>query len=510
VSGAAVGEYHRDALAAMLGETTPTAVVAVPPRAATVRAGLPNDTDVPVLSPDRRVGPGVVDRGDVLVVTVPDSGSGRDPSDPGRPSAGDGRAGTGRPAGAELETDDGDRTTDRTHRVCLTACVSLDVDPYDRSTSFDGLRAYAEGLPDGWLTADATHCSTELRAGFRTTVGVDGGRCSLVGVGRSGADLGVGTDAGVPDATLVAVYPNGAVRTGTVDPESFGLQGLDGVGAKRADTLRRAGYATPGDVVEAPPRDLASLQGFGSSTAASIRAAATARVRGTVVATGDDPLPRGDPVFVDIETDGLEPSVAWLVGVLDGSARDGHYLAFREPRPGDGSHLEAFLSWLRAEAGDRPLVAWNGYGFDFPVLRDRIREQCPEHLDAWEAASKFDPLRWARRTGDGNAALPGHNDELGTVASALGWEPATTGIDGGVVAELYTAYRRAWLAAADPRNVPEPDWGRLEAYCEDDVRALATVYGALSDAARRESQTGPGPGPDPGDGSRQGALSEFT
>ncbi|MFT4950132.1 MAG: hypothetical protein ACI9CA_002277, partial [Natronomonas sp.] len=51
----------------------------------------------------------------------------------------------------------------------------------------------------------------------------------------------------------------------------------------------------------------------------------------------------------------------------------------------------------------------------------------------------------------------------------------------------------------------EPDWDRLEAYCEDDVRALATVYEAIDDAPVRSTASGSGAA-----GGRQGSLSDFS
>ncbi|WP_276261476.1 ribonuclease H-like domain-containing protein [Haloglomus litoreum] len=499
--GDLVSAYHRDTVAAMLDEVGPDAIVAVQPRAGIVDAGIPPDTEAPVLTPSRSHRPeSVTAAGDTLVATIPDGADGL--------SAGDVRGRRGddlTDAGVGAAT--GDALDTASHRVCLTTAVSLTVDPYRRSTSFDGLEAYRARLPQGWLTGPTTHCSTALRAGYRTTTTVDGGACSLVGIGRSEASLGAGAgDEAVRTATLVEVYRNGAVGVETVDPETFGIRGTTGVGEKRAETLRAAGYLTPIDIAEAPPHELADLSGLGRSTATSIRAAARARAHDTVVATGDDSLPSGQPVFVDIETDGLEPSCAWLVGVLDGGGADGHYMAFREREPGDTGHLESFLDWLEANAGGRPLVAWNGYNFDFPVLRTQICDHCPGYLDAWEDTYQFDLLWWARDRNGGNAALPGRSNKLEAVAEALGWHPETTGIDGGVVARVYTAYRRAYLAAEDSRRVDQPDWDRLERYCEDDVRALATIYDALADAARRE----PGTTSDTGDGGTQGALSDFT
>ena len=492
--GPVVERFHRDTVAAVVAELAPDCVVAAPPRGNSVRAALSRGIDVPVLSPTRPGPVETIPAGDdsVLVVAAP----ARRRSVEGIRSVAAGDPAEREPPAAEPA-----------HRVCLTAEVALDVDPYERETSITGIETYADRLPAAWLTPRTTHCSTALRAGYRATTVVDGAEITLVGIGTTEASLGVGSSGDTGRGTLVELFPNGCSNCEDVDPAAFGLRGIRGVGEKRASVLREAGFGTPADVADAEPYELNDLSGFGGATTRRIRATAEARATGTVVATGDDPLPRGEPVFIDIETDGLEPSTAWLVGVLDGGPEDGHYMPFTERAPDDGSHLEAFLAWAEANAANRPLVAWNGYSFDFPVVRDLVRKHCPERLPMWDDAYQFDPLWWARDKNGGNAALPGRSNELEAVAEALGWEPQTTGIDGSVVAKRYSAYRREWLADGADGPVDEPDWDRLEAYCEDDVRALATIYEALTDASRRE------PGADTRSGtetSTQGALSDFS
>lgn len=495
VPGTAVSNYHSDTVQALVGGLNPDLLVAVPPQASTVDAALSPVVDVPVLNPGRSSRPGSVlsSEGDVLATTVPSSGESFSVDS------------------IEQNTQTGPKSTTPSdsapHRVCLTDQISLSVDPYERRTSVDGLDGYRDQLPDECFTSNTTHCSTALRAGYRATTSHGGDSCSLVGIGRSEASLGVGEDGPNGDtAALVEVYANGAVGVETVDPAAFGLRSVDGVGNRRAQTLRQAGYETPADIVASPLYELKELDGFGRSSSEGIQAAAKALESETAVATGDDSLPHSDPVFIDIETDGLEPSCVWLIGVLDGGATDGQYMAFEESKPGESDHIEAFLNWQQANAAGRPLVAWNGYSFDFPVLEDQIRQRCPTYADAWGDAYQFDLLWWARDKNGGNVALPGKDNKLESVAEALGWEPQTTGIDGGVVARLYSAYRRRFTAATDPGSVDEPDWGRLRRYCEDDVRALATIYDALAEAARRD----PGTTSESKDTGTQGALSDFT
>jgi uncharacterized protein YprB with RNaseH-like and TPR domain len=489
LSGTIVQQYHQDTITAILSVSDPDAVVATPPASSSVTPFLRRTTDQPILMPGRGVRPDVHTlAADALVVAL---GSDGEP-----------------PALAEATEDDQGgqiESEELVPRCIITSDLSLSVDPYERTTTLKGLDKYRETIPGAWQTPRTTHLSTALRPGFvRTICGSTSEQTTVVGIGQTEAQLGAGADVDVESPALVEIYSNGFVDVNEVDPESVGLRGITEVAHNRAQTLREAGYTSPADLATTRISEIANLDGLGSSTANTIHASATAQVEQRVVATGDGALPNGDPVFIDIETDGLEASTAWLIGVLDGDAEDGHYLAFRQREPGEGSHLEAFMTWLTGSAESRPVVAWNGLKFDFPVITDQLRHHCPEHLDAWDSTYTFDPLYWAREKG--NAALPGRSNQLEDVAEALGWEPTTNGIDGATVAKVYVAWRDLVKQANDPAQVPDPDWDRLEAYCEDDVRALATIYDGLREAARRKPEDHTPTGED----STQGALSDFS
>jgi uncharacterized protein YprB with RNaseH-like and TPR domain len=471
VPGAAVTRFHVDVIADAVDAADPDVAVAAGSEAAVVRPAL-RTADLPVLTPDRGVSADTAVAGDGVAVVA-------GPLDGLAPLA---ELLEGASAG----------------RACLVSgALSLSVNPHRREASLEGLAAYAD-LPDGWLSGRVTHLSTAIRPGYRGTWSPPGGgELTVHGGGVAGGRLGAGTDGSAPPLVVVDVYANGAVHAEALPPERLGLRGLTGVGASRAEALREAGLGDRAAVADASRGALTALPGVGEETARGMRASAQAVARGEVVPTGGGSLPDGDPVFVDIETDGLAASTAWLIGVLDGT--DGRYLAFREREPGDGTHLEAFLTWLEGNPG-RPVVAYNGYEFDFPVIREQVAEHCPDRLSTWDGRYTFDPLSWARR---GNAALPGRTNKLEAVAEALGWEPRTRGLDGATAAETYLAWRDRLEAAADPAAVEPPDWERLEAYCEDDVRALATVYEALREAAERETSVPTGAG------SAQGSLSDF-
>jgi uncharacterized protein YprB with RNaseH-like and TPR domain len=487
----------------MVEELAPDVVVATPPAPNAVAGVVRRGVSTPILTPGRGTRPdaAATEDGSFVIAALPGDEATLSPA------AIEDALDDDTPFGAAVPMQTGSR------RVCLTDTVSLSVDPYERSAQLEGVDTYRQRLPSAWRDSSTTHLSTSLRSGFERTVpGTVADELQFIGIGESQARLGAGVDTTNDEVAMVDLYENGAYSIELVEPDSFGLRTVDGVGKKTAKRLRRAGYHSPEDLLEARVTDLTQVQRIGKSKASTIRSAAKAVARGTVVATDNGSLPGGDPIFIDIETDGIEASTAWLIGVLDGGPQEGDYLAFREQHPGDSGHLEAFMTWLSGNGADRPVVAWNGYGFDFPVIKAQLREHCPSYVADWADAFQFDPLYWARNppNGKGNAVLPGRSNKLEHVAEALGWEPQTNGIDGGTVAELYVAYRNGLREADDMDAVAEPDWTRLETYCEDDVRALATIYDALKDAARyAPGTTGTDSGSESGSGT-QGSLSDFT
>ena len=497
VSGAAVSSSHRGTISAMVDSLSPDVLVATDPQANIVGPALNREFDLDILEVGTGMRPdvAVTDDNRCVVVALP---MGEDPLNPEQIAT--------RVEMSSVGEDPVDLAT--TPQICLIdQTVSLSVDPYARSATLDGTSSYRGRVPDQWWTACTVHLSTSLRAGFTTTRSHgDDGDTQFVGVGTSNADLGVGTTADTTQTTLVALYSNGAIDVSEIDPQKFGLRGVPEIGPKRFETLRNAGITTVDALADTPLRQLTELSGLGRTSANTVQTAAEAQSTNTVLPTGDDSLPNQEPVFIDIETDGLNPSTAWLIGVLDGDPEDGHYMSFREQAVGDGSHLKAFMTWLTGSAADRPVVAWNGYRFDFPVITEQLQQHHPDLVAAWTDRYQFDALWWAREKNGGNAALPGRTNKLEHVADALGWEPSTNGIDGATVAKLYTAYRSQVAGETDAGSVAEPDWDRLERYCEDDVRALATIYEYLEAAARQDSETKT----PTGENSSQGSLADFS
>lgn len=497
LSGAAVNTYHSETISAMVDSLSPDVLAATEPQMRVVAPMLRREFTIDILEVGTGMRPDVAvgDSSRCVVVALP---MGADPLDPEQIATQIKRQ----------SADDNLSDLTTASQICLiNKTVSLSVDPYARSATLDNVRSYRSRIPDSWWTAETIHLSTALRAGFTTTrAHGDSENTQFVGIGTSDADLGVGTRGDTTQATLVSVYSNGAIDVAEIDPQNFGLRGVPEIGPTRIETLRNAGIDTVESLADTPIRELIDLSGLGRTSATTIQTAAKAQTTNAVLPTGNDSLPNQEPVFIDIETDGLNPSTAWLIGVLDGGPDDGKYMSFREQAVGDGSHLQAFMMWLTGAAAGRPVVAWNGYQFDFPVITEQLQEHHPDLVEAWTDRYQFDALWWATRKNSGNVALPGRTNKLEHVAEALGWEPSTNGIDGGTVATLYTAYR-SYIAGKTTRNsVAEPDWDRLERYCEDDVRALATIYDHLEEAARQESETKK----PTGENSSQGSLADFS
>jgi uncharacterized protein YprB with RNaseH-like and TPR domain len=348
----------------------------------------------------------------------------------------------------------------------VSGLLELAVDTTSLSTSLVGREEYVAALDPAQLDGEYVHISARLPAEYRREW--DG--LTVLGGGR---------ESGYGDTPLVALdcRADGCVLTRSLNRSQLGLRALDGVGRTRARTLREAGFRDRAAVASADIETLASLDGIGRKTAERVTESAEAIDTGRVVRRSEAPLPDGDPVYVDIETDGLSPTITWLVGVLDGGSEEGTYRSFLATDPDEpGRAVETFMTWYTGTASNRPLVAYNGWQFDFPVLEEHIVEYCPHYEDDWASTYRFDPYRWA--ADEGNAVLPGRTNKLGDVTAALGHDRAETGLTGAAVARAY----RRWMDERSPGT--EPDWERFDRYCEDDVRGLATVYEALESSRR--------------------------
>ena len=366
---------------------------------------------------------------------------------------------------ASLSEAEADGSLDtNTETYVVSELLSLDIDTDSLSTTLSGLSEYRAAFSPAENRGSYTHLTTKVEAGYA----------------HQWEDLrirGIGLEegAGLPPLTCFTLDMEGHTNTESLDSGKLGLRAIHGVGPTTEDRLQKVGITTTEDIAATAVEDLAKIKGIGSKTGEKLRSNARAFTEGRVVRTSDTPLPGQDPVFIDIETDGLNPTIAWLIGVQDGI--DGNYISFIQPDPDEpGTAVRDFMLWYTANASGRTLIAWNGWNFDFPVLREQIAAHCPQYLKAWKRASKRDPLRWARDLD--NAVLPGRTNKLEHVAGALGWEHDDTGLSGAAVGRAY----RQWMETRSPDH--ELDWERHKRYCEDDVRSLAFIYEKMREANR--------------------------
>lgn len=318
--------------------------------------------------------------------------------------------------------------------------------------------------------------------------------CTVVGLGA--------TDEGEDRLTQLACTSQGTVAADAVSADSFGLQALDGVGNTTADRLETLGCRTRNDVRDVAVSELAGIDGLGRKRAERLHAHAEVIDSGEpLVLTNDRPVKTRDgrpPLCLDIETDGLSPTIIWQFGVYDPETETHRAFTERSNPKDPADVLGTFIEWLLGNHADRTFLTWNGYGFDYPQIERFLRRYNPEYVDAWDDLWRYDLYEWAVR--ESNALLPGRTNRLDHVARALGYESAGTGLSG---AQTAAAYRRFMRRPSDP--AAEPDWEQHEAYCRDDCEALWHVYESIESADRRDvTDSGTG-----GAAGRQSGLTEF-
>ncbi|AWB28439.1 ribonuclease H-like domain-containing protein [Halococcoides cellulosivorans] len=447
-------------------------VVAIPSphHERTVQRLAPPETDSIVLHRPRGTGPATSTSGSVALVHVSDIAA--------------------LSALIALESENTFDPTGETY--VLSDQLAVAIDPINLESRLDGIDAYRDAFPTSDLDGSYTHLTTEAHPTYHH----QWGELTVRGV-MPGATERLGRHQ--TDIAHLDLHADGTICAKARSADRFGLRAVKQVGRSRVTKLWEEGYRDRSDIARADIQDLSSPSGIGRPTAETMIASARAIVDGEVQRRSEATLPSAEPVFIDIETDGLTPTMVWLIGVLNRQGGES-YMSFLARDPDEpGQAVEAFASWWSANAADRPLVAYNGRKFDIPILEEHIERHCPEHLDAFEDARVVDPYFWA--TVRDNAFLPGRTNRLEDVASGLGWDHDETGLSGATVGRRF----QEW--AADPSPETELDWERHERYCEDDVRALAHVYDAIDAPVRTERQTNAS-GSTPTN-TAQGTLSDF-
>lgn len=376
----------------------------------------------------------------------------------------------------------------------LSNQLTVSVDLIKLEANLEGLSEYRAPFVEHNALGEFAHLTTEANPNYRS---------QWQGIDVQGVMLGSNEQqvTGRLGVTHFDLQTDGVVGGKTRKLEKFGLRAVDQVGQSRAATLRKNGIQTRPDLASSSVHEISGLSGFGQATARTVIESAQVIEQSEIRKAPEASLPDGDPIFIDIETDGLNPTMIWLIGVYLPD-QDDRYMPFIETDPSKPEvALEAFLSWLSEFGTGRPIVAYNGWNFDFPVINEHIVEHCPQYLDFWERTHRFDPYDWGVR--EGNARFPGLTNKLEDVAPALGWEPLDTGLTGAEVGRLFQKY------ASNPSSETELNWERHKRYCEDDVRALAHIYERISETTHRLTTASSGSRSSREDSTSQGTLDDF-
>ncbi|WP_049923402.1 ribonuclease H-like domain-containing protein [Halopiger djelfimassiliensis] len=370
--------------------------------------------------------------------------------------------------------------------------VATTTRPTALETTLEGADALAAALPTGRVTTVLTggepagydelwHLETDTgavrRVDHEPAISCEpaGDDCVSVRVQGTGPVEGYGSEQSI----ALLVIDDDGIGAETYDVTDFGLEAVSGIGPKTTRRLAERGVTTREELLETPVGTLADLPNVGRARAREMHRHARVLETGDPRRLTDESLPGGDwstpPLCLDVETDGLSPTIIWQIGVYDPATDEYRAFVERDDPDDPASVLEAFCDWLLGIHPDRALLTWNGWRFDYRHLGAFIAKHVPYYVGEWESIPKFDLYLWAVR--DGNAVLPGRTNELDSVAEALGYEDAATGLDGARTAAAYQRFMRTG---------EQLEWGRHEAYCEDDCRALWHVYERLRDAPRAE------------------------
>ncbi|SIR88695.1 RNase_H superfamily protein [Natronorubrum thiooxidans] len=267
-------------------------------------------------------------------------------------------------------------STDVVALVCDDVATS--VRPTTLETSLEGAATLAAALPTGRVTTLLTGSEPagydelwHLEADTGVVRAVDhepevacspaGDDCVSVRVRGGGPVEGYGSDRSIAKLALSA---DGIEGVETYSVTDFGLEAVSGIGPKTATRLAERGVTTRDELLELPLETLAELPGVGRDRARTIHQHATVLETGEPRRRTDEPLPgerwSTPPLCLDIETDGLSPTIIWQIGVYDPVTDTYRAFVERDEPSNPGPVLEAFCDWLLGIHPDRALLTWNG------------------------------------------------------------------------------------------------------------------------------------------------------
>lgn len=347
-----------------------------------------------------------------------------------------------------------DNLNDHRRIIVLTDLIKEDMDPI----SFD-YQLTNPSLVDRIHDEEGEFhlLSTEIEAGKKTI-------CR----GKTVHGFGLSNDLG--DFKIPCLKSGNRPHIETLDSGKVGITAVSGLGRKFSAQLEHRGLVSRKELCSCEPSDLLGYDGIGPYRSTKWISSAKAMEEREVYRIQENDLEEKRRIFIDIETDSLNPSIIWHIGVFDDE--EGEYRSFLEKDPDNkGRVIGDFVDYLEERVGqDAVLLAWYGDNFDFPHLESFIKEYTSRKNSVWDRIEKIDFMRWVDR----HAALPCRCSKLESVAMRVGYEPELLGLDGAEVGRMYSEYME--------NRDRELDWDELKLYGKEDVIAMKYIYDRVKGA----------------------------
>jgi predicted RecB family nuclease len=238
---------------------------------------------------------------------------------------------------------------------------------------------------------------------------------------------------------------------------TYPIEKIYGVGARYAESFKRQGIETIGDIAAIQQIDqYEEPLGIPSKVLHKIRLRAQSYINGQVYQTETIEFPGDRLIYIDIETD-ERCSKIWLIGLLV----DGHFTQlYADSWEDERQILEEFLSFLGTHRG-YTLVSYSGTGFDYRVTLNAMKRLGidPRPLEEF---CHVDLCTVLRRS----FIFPHHSYGLKELGVYLNYSFKQTNLDGLDIARAYQRHVDHGLPLEDGVLV----------YNEDDVRVVRHLF----------------------------------
>ncbi len=345
-------------------------------------------------------------------------------------------------------------------RLCiLSSFIEQKTDMQSFETEIYNISKYRD-IVEG-LDCEKIHLTSTLEAGNKFS--------------RNGVDIyGVNTIERIEGVRIPCIELDSSISFEPLPINRVGIQAVPEVGSEAKRKLRKHGFSSREDLLNVNPRSLLDINGVGPHYACLYIAGAKAIEKNKIVKFDEDPLEGKRRIYIDIETDSLNPDIIWQIGLYDEGNNSYRYFIENEDPTDKSGIVNDFLKWIDGIRGDVCFVSWHGSQFDYIHLNDFIdRFGDEKYIESWKETEKIDLLHEVAKS---CVALPTRSFSLGDVSSRLGYEKNIKGLSGSKAGEVYSSWMRG--------SGREPDWEKWILYCKDDVMAMKYIYDKISNTEK--------------------------